>query len=426
MIGRFSRALDESHRVALISGAVHKDQFSGLFRSFSLTKSRSIKVGMKRLLCWLRRRQSDLIMIAFFGLASLLLPGLNLHPEHDPATGRKEKARVLSVDNSHIEELGLLRTGHQELEVQLLSGPMRGEIFPAENRLRAQMELDKQFAVGDTVLVAVLADALPGETLLNAQDHYRIGLSVGLFSLFGLLLLIYGGLTGCKALLSFVFSCVIIWELVVPLCLKGWDPIGVCLVAVCVLTASIIFMVAGVNRKGLTAFSGAMLGVLVSCAMAVFFTSLFNINGSVMPYSQALFYSGYEFLDLQRIYIGAIFLASSGAVMDLGMDIAAGMQEVATHRPGISRRALAASGIRIGQNVVGTMTTTLLLAYSGGYLTMMMSFMANGVSPWDFINNPYIASEFVKTIIGSFGLVLVAPATAAVGALIIPAAHKSA
>ena len=115
---------------------------------------------------------------------------------------------------------------------------------------------------------------------------------------------------------------------------------------------------------------------------------------------------------------GAVILASSGAVMDLGMDVAAGMEELARHRPDITPRELFFSGIRIGQSVVGTMATTLLLAYSGGYLTLMMTFAAQGTRPIDFINNPFVAAESVKTLIGSFSLVLVAPFTAIVGALL--------
>ena len=189
--------------------------------------------------------------------------------------------------------------------------------------------------------------------------------------------------------------------------------------AVTLLSAVIIFLVAGLTRKGAAAFSGAIAGVFASSLLAYVFTHLFKINGAVMPYSQSLLYSGYEFLSLSDIYIGAIFLSSSGAVMDLAMDVAAGMEEVRLKQPGISRRELMQSGLRIGRSVAGTMTTTLLLAYSGGYLTLMMTFAAQGTSPADFINNPYVASEAVKTIIGSFGLVLVAPLTAALGAAIL-------
>ena len=100
--------------------------------------------------------------------------------------------------------------------------------------------------------------------------------------------------------------------------------------------------------------------------------------------------------------------------MDLAMDIAAGIEEVALHNPGLSRRELMMSGVRIGRSVVGTMTTTLLLAYSGGYLTLLMMFAVQGTPATDFLNNPLVAAEVVKTLIGSFSLVLVAPLTAVI------------
>ena len=103
--------------------------------------------------------------------------------------------------------------------------------------------------------------------------------------------------------------------------------------------------------------------------------------------------------------------------MDLSMDVASGMEEVGRFRANF--KTLFFAGIRIGRSVVGTMSTTLLLAYAGGYLTLLMAFMANGAEPADFLNNPYIACESVKTLVGSFGLVLVAPFTALAGAFIM-------
>ncbi len=368
----------------------------------------------------LRISRRDAVMVTAMLLLCFVFFQLDLFPKKDPQPGRKERARIVTVDNSCIEKLGLLQKGEQALEVEILSGKWEGRHFRAVNVLRAQMELDKVFKPGDTALVGILDDADPDTCTLNAQDHYRIGYTVFLFLLFGILLMIFGGFTGFCALLSFVFSCLIIWKLVIPLCLMGYNALMVVFAAVTLLCAVIIFLVAGLSRKGVTAFSGAIAGVFASSILAYFFTHLFKINGAVMPYSQALLYSGYSFLNLSDIYIGAIFLASSGAVMDLAMDVAAGMEEVIHKRPELSRRELLQSGFRIGRSVVGTMTTTLLLAYSGGYLTLMMTFAAQGTSPIDFINNPYVASETVKTIIGSFGLVLVAPFTAVIGALVFP------
>lgn len=356
--------------------------------------------------------------------ACLLTLFCRFEPAHDAPQGKKVPARVLETDDTGLMRLGLVESGSQQLKVKILSGTHKGEVFAATNQLRAQLELDKKFVPGDTALVGLYDGAEPGKATLNAQDHYRIGWTLLLFALFAVLLVWFGGWTGLQSLLSFVFSCLVIWKLLVPLCLKGWNPMFVSLVAVVILSAVIIFLVAGLNKKGVTAFTGAIVGVLASCLMAWIFTHLFKINGAVMPYSQALLYSGYQSLNIADIFIGGIFLSSSGAVMDLGMDIAAGMTEVVGQNPAISRLELVKSGIRIGRSVVGTMTTTLLLAYSGGYLTLMMTFCAQGTEPIDFINNPYVASEVVKTIVGSFGLVLVAPLTALCGGLILLKKHR--
>ncbi|MDO5554653.1 MAG: YibE/F family protein [Planctomycetia bacterium] len=361
----------------------------------------------------------ELIAVALVSLCCLGVAACDLGPEHEPEKGTKESARVVEVDDSDLVTLGLVRQGSQHLKVRMLSGEWRGELFAADNLLRAQMDLDKVFREGDRILVAVYDGALPGQDTINAQDYDRSGWTFLLVAIFALLLLLYGGLTGLKALLSFIFSCLVIWKIMVPLCLAGVEPLLLATAVVTVLSAVIIYLVAGLNRKGTTAFLGAFTGVVVSCLLAWLFARLFQLNGAVMPYSQALLYSGYESLNLSHIYIGGIFLSSSGAVMDLGMDIAAGMTEVANQNTSLTRRELIASGFRMGRSVVGTMTTTLLLAYSGGYLTLMMTFLAQGTSPVDFINNPYVASEVVKTIVGSFGLVLVAPLTACIGGFLL-------
>ena len=316
-------------------------------------------------------------------------------------------AKVTEVDDSGLALHGLLEYGTQRLKVDLGE---RG-VFAAENEIRAQMDLDKKFKVGDTALVVVPADLKP-DTILVARDHWRLGWGAALFAGFCILLVIFGGWTGAKALFSFVFSCFAVWKLLIPLCLAGWHASTVAFITVAVLTAVIMYLVAGWTKKGAGAFLGAMLGVVASLGLAHFFGRVMNVNGATMPFSQALLYSGYEFLDLQDLFIGAIVLASSGAVMDLAMDISAGVAEVARHNPSLSRRELFLSGLRMGRAVVGTMTTTLLLAYSGGYLTLLMVFAAQGTAPIDFLNSTLVSAELVKTLVGSFGLVLVAPFTA--------------
>lgn len=365
-------------------------------------------------------------MSAVFAAACAAVWLFDFYPPQSDAQGEKFAAKVVAADNSAVSDVGLVLRGEQRLKVEISSGTRKGELFDAVNLLRAQMDLDKVFEVGDSAWVSVPHGARPGSDTVNAQDFYRIGKTVFLFAFFAALLVAFGGFVGFKALLSFVFACLVVWKIVVPACLAGADAVAVCLAAVCILSAAIIFLVAGFSKKGFVAFSGTVLGVLASCAMAWYFSGEFKVNGAVMPYSQALLYSGYEFLNLSELFIGALFLSSSGAVMDLSMDVSAGMAEVRKANPQMGRARLLAAGFSIGRSVVGTMTTTLLLAYSGGYLTLMMAFAANGVGVGDFINNPYVCAEVVKTLVGSFGLVLVAPFTAAVGCLVFSGAGDEA
>lgn len=354
------------------------------------------------------KKAVPVVVLALCCAALLLVPGARRLADDGARTVRAE---VVETDDSGLQLHGLVEFGTQLMKVRLPDG----RVFQAANELRAQMELDKKFSVGDTALVVLPPNAADGDILV-ARDHWRMGWGFAFFAGFCVLLCVFGGWTGLKALFSFVFSCLVVWKLLIPLVLAGWHASTVVFAAVAVLTGVIMYLVAGWTRKGISAFAGAMLGVVASLALAHFFGRVMNVNGATMPFAQQLLYSGFSGLDLQDIFFGAIVLASSGAVMDLAMDISAGVSEVARHSPGLGRRELFMSGIRIGRAVVGTMTTTLLLAYSGGYLTLLMVFAAQGTSPVDFINSTLVSAEFVKTMVGSFGLVLVAPASALVAA----------
>lgn len=115
---------------------------------------------------------------------------------------------------------------------------------------------------------------------------------------------------------------------------------------------------------------GSLLGVLTTCVLGIVFTDLFKIHGAVMANSESLLYSGYENLDLTAIFMSSIFIGASGAMMDLAVDITAAVSEVVEKKPEIGWLEAAKSGMNVGRAAMGTMTTTLLLAYSGGCVAL--------------------------------------------------------
>ena len=122
--------------------------------------------------------------------------------------------------------------------------------------------------------------------------------------------------------------------------------------------------------------------------------------------------------------MSGIFIGASGAMMDLAVDITSAVNEVIEKKPDISWREAARSGMNVGRAAMGTMTTTLLLAYSGGYIALLMTFMAQGTPIDNILNYKYVSAEILDTIVGSFGLVTVAPFTAITSGILLTAKKK--
>lgn len=320
-------------------------------------------------------------------------------------------AKVIQTDESKIIDTGLVRSGEQRCQLEIVSGKFKGRTAEGVNMLNGSLEQDKLFSQGDRaqVVVSYNADEILMVTMI---DHDRIPMELVMGAIFILFLILFAGRTGVRAVLSFFLTVLAIWKLLVPLYLKGYNPIWTGLVFTLLLSVLIIALVYGFDRRCISAVSGTFLGILVTCLLGSLFTDLFQIHGAVMSSSESLLYAGYQDLNLTRIFMASIFIGASGALMDLSVDITSAVHEVIEKRPDIGWKEAVRSGMNVGRSAMGTMTTTLLLAYSGGYIALLMVFMAQGTPLVNILNYKHVAAEMVHTVIGSFGLVTVAPFTA--------------
>ena len=365
----------------------------------------------------IHRRNTIPILITLIAIVVLICVP-NKFPQKIYENTERVSARVLSTDESFIINNGLIKTGEQLCDVEILQGKFKGETVTGSNRLSGSLEQDKIFAVGDKILVTLdyTGDEIRVATLV---DHYRINYEILLVGVFMIFLVGFSGIVGIKAILSFIFTILAMWKLLIPLFLMGYNPILIGMVTTIILVCLIIGLVYGIDRRSLAGIIGALAGSIVTCFMALFFVSRFKIHGAVMSYSEMLLYSGYENLNLTEIFIASIFIASSGAVMDVAVDITSAVAEVVEKKPDITRTEAIKSGINVGRSIMGTMMTTLLLAYSGGYIGLLMVFMAQGTPIINILNLKYVSSEILHTLVGSFGLITVAPFTAIASGILL-------
>ena len=202
--------------------------------------------------------------------------------------------------------------------------------------------------------------------------------------------------------------------------LKGANPIPITILISIVVTILTMFIVGGINKKSIAAVVGTSGGVLVAGIIAYYIGSQVKLTGLSSEEATMLMYIPQEVnFDFRGLLFSGIILGSLGAVMDVGMSIASSMDEIHKANPNLTRKELFKSGMNVGKDVMGTMTNTLILAYTGSSIPVLLLFMAYETSIAKILNLDVIATEAIRSLAGSIGLVLTIPLTALVSSTLI-------
>lgn len=374
-----------------------------------------------------KARFSEILFVIIISIVTIFLVFSPTHVnyQHIGPSSIEARCQVLDTDNSMVFQKGIFKMGEQSVKIRILDGPDRGKETYAMNLLQGALELEWFFQPGDRAIIGYAKD---DDRIIAARmlEPLREWPMLTVLLIFFTALLALAGWVGVKAMISFAFTVVVIWKVLIPYSLEEkCDPVLLSISIVAILCFVIIFLVAGFTKKGWGAFWGAFSASVLTWVIPMLFGSWLKVNGSTSEYSTALRFSGYEHLDLLKLFYAAIILSASGAIMDIAMDISASMSEIKEKKPDIGRWEIIQSGFNIGRAIIGTMSTTLLLAYSGGALTMLMFLLAKGISVWRIFNMNYLASEMLKTVAGSIGLILTVPLTAIFSGFILVHHSKS-
>ena len=363
-----------------------------------------------------RRDAAFILAFAITAVILLIIPTGFERSIYINATGAR--AEVIATDDSTIIQTGLFRSGDQRCRVRVLSGEHKGLEMDGVNMLSGSLRDDKVFVPGDTAWVLIERDEAGTPVFINMIDYFRMDKELILAVLFVISLVAFSGLRGIRMMLSFAFAFLSIWKVLIPSILHGGNPMLMCLLTLLLLTLVTLPMVSGINRRSLAAILGSVSAMLITFLISIFMTHFLRIHGSVLEMSESLLYCGFMDLDLTSLFSGVVCLSAGGAIMDLSIDVSAARWEVREHAPSASGKELFRSGMEVGRAGVGTQITTLLLAYMGSYLTLMMVYMAQATPVGNILTSKSIAAEILQTLAGSFGIVLVTPLTALIGILL--------
>lgn len=338
-------------------------------------------------------RRSVLPLLLLFGL---LLPALaEAQVPFDPSLYGYVEGRIVSLE-----------PGASQAVVALRDGPRITANLPGYEALGVEVP---PFEVGDRVEL-YFSPSPSGEVAYVITDWVRRPALLWLLGLFFLVAVVVGRAKGLRAFLATGASLGIAIGFVVPAILAGWSPVLISLLGSGGILVLAIFFVHGVNWSTTAALIGTFLAVIVTMVLGVAFSNLANITG--LGTEEAMMINlGAEAVDLRGLMLAALLIGALGALTDITIVQASVIRELAHVNPGMSLRELYRRGMGVGLDHVGSLIDTLVLAYTGAALPLLVLLHLDEFGWRHAVNLELVAAEVIHTLVGAIGLVLAVPLT---------------
>lgn len=270
---------------------------------------------------------------------------------------------------------------------------------------------------GDSVIVCVDApeNAAPYYTVYN---YDRTNPLLALVTVFVLLLLLVGKRKGLDACLSILFTLLFIVQVTLPVLYNGGPPMLMGLITVLLSTMATLALMHGPTKQCVLGIMATLLGELAACLLFAVFSHLFHLTGFQTDSAEGLLLIAQNTgLDIRTLLFAGMMISSLGAVMDVAVSILAALREVALASDKPERGKLFRSGMNMGQDFIGTMSNTLIFAFTGGALSTMLVFYSYGVQTQQLLNSDFLTVELAQGLCSTAAVILTVPAAAAMGAV---------
>ena len=356
-----------------------------------------------------------LIATVMIGAVILNIDNSDIQSEENDIRYDKGVVEKVLSDNTQVDSATEgVRRGSQVIQVRIVNGPYKGQVVTMDNYLSAQFNVYAKEGTKIMVRVTIYEEG-PNFSVYN---YDRSLLLYGFIGLFVVLLCVIGGKKGFSALLSLILTLLVVAKILLPLLLKGFPTLPTTIGVIAFSTIVGFILIDGINAKTSSAIIGTITGVVLAGLLAHLAGIFGHINGYQMDEAESLFLiagSG-SGIKITNLLTAGILIASLGAIMDVAMSIASSLHELQEVNASLTRKQLFRSGMNIGKDAMGTMANTLILAFTGASLNLLLMIYSYGIPYTQLINTDSIAIEIIRGIAGSIGIVLTVPIVAFISA----------
>ena len=318
-----------------------------------------------------------------------------------------EKGVVTEILQDNLQPNGT-RVGEQRLLVRMTTGVRAGEEL--ETTSSAGLLFGAPCTVG--MKVVVMQSVAGDSTITSVYSQDRGGVILLFALLYLAALCLVGGKQGVKGAAGLVFTFGCILYVYLPLVYQGYSPFWSSVLVCVVTTAVTLYFIGGPTLKTLAATGGTIAGVIFAGATASLFSAATGVTGwNVSDIESLMTLWSTSGIQVGGLLFSGLLISALGATMDVAMSIASSMAELLAQNPTLTRKELLRAGMRVGRDMMGTDSNTLILAFAGGSVSMLLMNYAYDL-PWlQIINSNNIGIAVMQGLSGSFGVVLSVPAT---------------
>lgn len=312
--------------------------------------------------------------------------------------------------------------GSQRVQATVTSGQYKGQSCVLENLYEHPGQVN---CAPDAKIIALVNQKTDGTLSGRVYNYDRTPVIYLLLALFALILIFVGGKKGAAALYALVLTFVCILCMYIPLLYLGINGILAAIATAVVILVASLYLLNGWSGKTLCAIIGTTVGVGISGLLAMLAGSGADLTGYDMEEVESMLYLSDQIqLDLKNILYSGVLISSLGAVMDVSVSIVAAMQEVHQQAPKLKLSQLFESGMRVGRDTMGTMSNTLILAYTGSATGILLGAYAYQWSYPRIMGDDAIVTEILCGLCGTIGVVLTVPIQAGITALYLKRKKK--
>lgn len=331
-----------------------------------------------------------------------------------------EKAQVVSILRDNLQEDGN-RYGDQQVELYIKTGELAGQTVEATS---PNGNLFGAVCYPGRDVIAIVS--VSGDNhVVTVYSPDRILAVVGFVAAFLLILCLIGGKNGAKSALGLIFTFICIFFLMIPMIYRGVSPFLSAVLITLVTTLVTMYLIGGFSAKTLCSVLGTVAGVVLAGVSAWLFGAAADIGGYNVSNIEDLIFIGQNTqVNIGELLFAGILISALGAVMDVAMSISSTITEIYSQNPSLTRVQLFRSGISVGKDMMGTMSNTLVLAFAGGSLSLLVLNYAYDLSMNQVINSSSICIEIMQGISGSIGVVMTVPIVSVLASIFVPQWHR--